>query len=68
MTASAIVQPPGHTVVIEHESIQSLVLFGDLTTTVVEVPGPQGPPGVPGSGSAEPDIPNLTLLFENQLV
>jgi hypothetical protein len=53
MTATVVVQPPGHTVIIEHESIETLVLTSEMVTTIVEVPGPQGPPGRPGNSFTE---------------
>ena len=68
MKATVLVQPPGHAVIVEHESIQTLVLASELTTTVVDVPGPQGPPGPEGAVNGEPDVPDLTILFENGLL
>ena len=68
MTVQVVVQPPGHTVIVEHETITTMVLSGPSSVTVVEVPGPQGPPGKKGDGGSEPDLPDLSLLFENGLV
>lgn len=70
MKSSVLVQPPSHAVVIEHESIQTLFLSSEIVTTVVEVPGVQGPPGPPGDAFTvvfTQGSPALVWIIEHNL-
>lgn len=58
--------------IVEESGVVATVEVAVEEVSVVEVlvPGPPGPPGTAGAPGAfgEPDLPSLTLLFENRLV
>ena len=70
MANFVIVQPPGHTVIVEHETITTLVLGDEPSVTIVEVPGLQGPPGPPGDAFTAvfaQSSPTTVWLLEHNL-
>jgi hypothetical protein len=49
-------------------SQSSVEIVGPDSTLEVEVPGQRGAPGLPGPPGTEPDMLDLTVLFENSLL